>query len=647
MTKTGGRGATVRAIPGDLALSVTMTKMPAPRGWRWVKLSEVARMESGHTPSRNYPEYWSGNIPWMSVGDARSCHGGVIEDTREHTNELGIANSSARLLPVGTVCLSRGGSVGYVVRTGRLMATSQGFVNWICSKELDPKFLQYLFLAEQDSLDRFSIGATLKTIYYPELKAFHICMPPLEEQRRIVAVLDETFAAITTAIANAERNLANVRELFALQRERLLRNPPESWKERRLADLCTVKHGFAFKSEFFVERGDKILLTPGNFFEAGGYRDRGSKQKFYSGPVPDGFTLRSGDLLVAMTEQAAGLLGSPILVPDNGVFLHNQRLGLVEPKPGVEWANEFFYHVFNTAHVRDALHASGTGQKVRHTSPSKIGDIRVKYPTSRSEQLSVALRLDQLEKAMDDLSELQALRISSLAALKGSLLKKAFSGELMATVVGALSSPPEVNFATPQFTAQVVAFAHHRHERQQSQKTFGHVKAQKALHLVESIGGIDLGRNPIKDAAGPNDFHHMLRATDWAAQQGFFEFVPRASGKGYDFKKLANYASHWTDTLAATRPVAAALERAIDPIVPMVSLEAEVFATVHAAWNNLLRDAITISDDAIVKEARDDWHSAKLTIPKSKFRAAIKAIRAKGLAPDGTAKYVGGQGGLF
>ncbi len=74
------------------------------------------------------------------------------------------------------------------------MATSQDFVNWVCSERLHPEFLQYLFIAEgKEGLHRFSSGAVHQTIYFPEAKAFHICYPPLGEQQRIVGILDEAF----------------------------------------------------------------------------------------------------------------------------------------------------------------------------------------------------------------------------------------------------------------------------------------------------------------------------------------------------------------------------------------------------------------------------------------------------------------------
>jgi type I restriction enzyme S subunit len=116
---------------GHPALTVGNPESPLPEGWKWVPLVEIAKMESGHTPSRRHPEWWDGDIPWIGIVDAREHHCGVINDTIQHTNEEGLANSASRLLPKGTVCVSRTASVGYVVTMGRNMATSQDFVNWV------------------------------------------------------------------------------------------------------------------------------------------------------------------------------------------------------------------------------------------------------------------------------------------------------------------------------------------------------------------------------------------------------------------------------------------------------------------------------------------------------------------------------------
>jgi len=153
-------------------------------------------------------------VPWLSIRDAKAHHAKRIRDTEECTNELGIANSSARVLPKGTVCLSRTASVGYVVIMDRPMATSQDFVNWICGDELLPEFLQHLLLAEGEDILRFASGAVHQTIYFPEAKAFWVCVPDGVEQRRIVTLLDEAFEGIATAKAHAEQSLRNATEVY-------------------------------------------------------------------------------------------------------------------------------------------------------------------------------------------------------------------------------------------------------------------------------------------------------------------------------------------------------------------------------------------------------------------------------------------------
>src|SRR5438105_4543819 len=105
-----------------LPLTVERAAATPPSGWRWKVLTELAQLESGHTPSRYHPEWWGGDIPWISLADIRDLDGKVAYETHEYTNDAGIANSSARVLPQGTVVLSRTASVGFVTITGRPMA---------------------------------------------------------------------------------------------------------------------------------------------------------------------------------------------------------------------------------------------------------------------------------------------------------------------------------------------------------------------------------------------------------------------------------------------------------------------------------------------------------------------------------------------
>ena len=131
-----------------------------------------------------------------------------------------------------------------------------------------------------------------------------------------------------------------------------------------------------------------------------------------------------------MTEQAAGLLGSSLLVPESDKFLHNQRLGLVKAKPGVPWNNKFFFHVFNAKNVRREIHASASGVKVRHTSPTKIGEVVVLYPLSLQEQQELVDEFASISAETQRLAQVYERKLAALEELKKSLLQQAFNGEL-------------------------------------------------------------------------------------------------------------------------------------------------------------------------------------------------------------------------
>jgi type I restriction enzyme S subunit len=293
-----------------------------------------------------------------------------------------------------------------------------------------PTFLDRLILSLDREIFSLGRGAAQKNLDVPAFKALRISYPSsIAEQRRIVAILDKAFEGIATAKAHAERNLRNAREVFAQSREDILERS-EGWLEASLSELCEIRHGYAFGGEHFATHGEHVLLTPGSFFEAGGFRDRGGKTKYFVGAIPPAFVLDEGDLLVAMTEQAAGLLGSPLLVPEDGRYLHNQRLGRVIGRDSIPWTNDFFFHVFNLRRVRAEIHASASGVKVRHTSPAKIGAVRVKFPPASGAQSAVAAALRELAEDCQRLQALYTRKFAALDELKQSLLHQAFSGQL-------------------------------------------------------------------------------------------------------------------------------------------------------------------------------------------------------------------------
>jgi type I restriction enzyme S subunit len=194
----------------------------------------------------------------------------------------------------------------------------------------------------------------------------------------------------------------------------------DGWRECKLGDLIEIKHGFAFLGEYFASAGSHIVLTPGNFFDEGGFKNKGDKEKWYSGPIPKDYVLNEGDLIIAMTEQAEGLLGSSAIIPRSGLYLHNQRLGLV--KVHDEKADKrFLYYVFNSKAVRQQIRASASGIKIRHTAPSRIADVKVSVPS-----IPVQQRLASILSTYDELIENCQRRIRILESMGRVLYREWF-----------------------------------------------------------------------------------------------------------------------------------------------------------------------------------------------------------------------------
>ena len=196
------------------------------------------------------------------------------------------------------------------------------------------------------------------------------------------------------------------------------------WATKKLGDTSKVKHGFAFKGEYFASKGKYIVLTPGNFDPDGGFRYQGEKEKYYTNSnFPSEYILQKGEILTVMTEQAVGLIGSALIVPESGIFLHNQRLGLFQTGP--EIIRIFLFHYLKTIKLRILLSNTAAGTKVRHTSPQKIESVNIFFPTL-PEQQKIASFLSAVDRKIQQLTRKKEL----LEQYKRGVMQKIFSREI-------------------------------------------------------------------------------------------------------------------------------------------------------------------------------------------------------------------------
>jgi len=185
--------------------------------WREAKLTLVARLGSGHTPSRDHPEWWEEcKIPWVTTGEVAQLRSDRVEflyDTREKISALGVANSSAEIHPKDTVVLCRTASAGYSGIMGTPMATSQDFATWTCGPLIRPRFLLLCLRAmRQDLLGRLAMGSTHKTIYMPDIEGLRVPLPEVNEQDAIVDAVWRRLRTIDAVIDELHRQIALLQE---------------------------------------------------------------------------------------------------------------------------------------------------------------------------------------------------------------------------------------------------------------------------------------------------------------------------------------------------------------------------------------------------------------------------------------------------
>jgi type I restriction enzyme S subunit len=411
---------------GKKEMLIPKLRFPEFRDWPGWEPQILARMTDLISGMHLLPDQYgsTGTIPYFTgPSDFTDTLGAVTKWAKQVAN----------LAEVGdTLITVKGSGVGEIwyltlpsVALGRqLMA--------VRTKHGSSRFMFQFLLTKRTRFEDLASGNLIPGLSRPDILDLEATFPSPQEQDRIaecLSSLDELMGAERQKLdALKAHRKGLMQQLFPREDETIPRlRFPEfqnlgEWVKKPFSELCDIKHGYAFEGEFFSDEGAYVLLTPGNFYEDGGYRDRGEKQKYYTGEIPREYVLNSGHLLVAMTEQAIGLLGSPILVPESDKFLHNQRLGLVTKKPGIAWTNDFFFHVFNSRPVRKAIQASASGTKVRHTSPIKIGEVVVSVPDSLPEQHRIATCLS----SFDDLIAAQSDWLAALQTHKQGLMQRLF-----------------------------------------------------------------------------------------------------------------------------------------------------------------------------------------------------------------------------
>ncbi|HEY1122260.1 MAG TPA: restriction endonuclease subunit S [Haloferula sp.] len=396
-----------------------------PKEWECAKISSVAKLESGHTPSKRRPAYWGGRIPWVSLHDTEGLNGREIFRTEQTITEEGLNNSSARLLPKGTVVFSRTATIGKTTVLGCEMATSQDFANYVCGPRLDNYFLMYLFRGMGRTWKGLMAGSIHNTIYMPAFKALQIAIPPLSEQNAIAAALSDVDALL----ASLDRLIAKKRNLKQAAMQQLLTGQARlpgfegKWVEQCLGECATLKARIGWQgltSAEYLDTGDYYLVT-GTEFRNGAIDWHSCHFVEESRYRQDSYIqIRRRDVLVTKD----GTIGKVALVRqldkpatlNSGVFVIRPKAEAFEP--------EFFYYLLCSEVFMAFLAQLSAGSTISHLYQKDFVDFRYSVPPSQAEQTAIAAVLSDMDVELAALEQ----RREKTRALKQGMMQELLTG---------------------------------------------------------------------------------------------------------------------------------------------------------------------------------------------------------------------------
>jgi type I restriction enzyme S subunit len=168
-------------------------------------------VQNGGTPKTSVPEYWGGDLAWVTPEDLGKNEGRFIHSSRRTVTSRGVQASNAELVPAGSIVMSTRAPIGYTAIAGLPLATNQGCKTLVPNREIDSRFFEYELSVRTSDLNVLGTGATFMELSTDALASFRVPVPPLASQRRIADFLDRETERID-ALIDKKRRLIDLLE---------------------------------------------------------------------------------------------------------------------------------------------------------------------------------------------------------------------------------------------------------------------------------------------------------------------------------------------------------------------------------------------------------------------------------------------------
>ena len=398
------------------------------QAWPTKRLADVCQILGGATPSKKNPKFYGGDIPWATVGDMNVE---VITTTEEYITKAAVADCSTNVIPSGSIVMATRVGLGKVCVLGQDTAINQDLKGLTPknTKELTTRWLFWWLKSKASDIQKAGTGATVQGVKMTFVQELEIPLPPLAEQKRIVALLDEAFAGIDEAKAKAESNWRDANTLFASRLEEIFAQAGLGWTQMRMEEVvapdCSLSYGIVQPGDDFSEGMPVVRPTDltSNVIYLSGLKRIDPK-------LAEGYartTLQGGELLLCVRGSTGAVsIASEELAGANvtrGIVPIRFNKAMVLP--------DFGFYLISGGPVQAQIQEKTYGTALMQINIRDLRLISVSIPPL-SEQNEIAQKMTDFHAKVQALTDLYERKATSFASLRNSLLTQAFAGELTA-----------------------------------------------------------------------------------------------------------------------------------------------------------------------------------------------------------------------
>jgi type I restriction enzyme S subunit len=406
--------------------NIKQGKRSLPDGWQLVKLEKVCRVISGSTPDTNVPEYWGGEIVWITPTDLGLLNGNRIVTSARRITKTGYDSCGTEIVDPGAVILSTRAPIGHLGIASVPLCTNQGCKSFVPSENVDSEFLYYSLKQSVPILQKMGSGATFSEISKRQVQNFEILLPPLSQQKRIVAILNEQMWAVEKA-RDAKAAQLEVAKLLPTAYLRTIFNSTEAqkWPRRRISEVCHL-----LPSKSISTNGDaEVLAITTACLSETGFQDSGLKHARMNAKDSAECRVSPGEVLVARSNtpelvgRVAMFEGEPKEAVASDLTIRLSPSDAVKPF----FLTAYLSFLYLRGHWKER--AGGASGSMKKITRRQIQEERVPIPLLLEQRRIETILKEQITGTQRILKALKD-QFNNIKKLPAVLLQRAFSGEL-------------------------------------------------------------------------------------------------------------------------------------------------------------------------------------------------------------------------